>query len=100
MHILPFTLIKIGSGFHPVIDIEVDGKSCKGLIDTGANITVKTMSAKGALMFLVNGVNYLLRSKYHKKYPGNEVLVIIGNDILIREKAVINYADNTITFNR
>jgi hypothetical protein len=94
---MKFRLLKIGGGYHPVIRVVLNGRECNALIDTGANRTVLTNPAGDAYL-IINKINYLISGDWVKSYPDPSVMVIIGNDILIREGAVINYPKQQIVF--
>ncbi len=97
---IPFTLIEIGGGHHPIIDIELDGKLSKALIDTGSNCTISTSHRREPMVFKVSERHYRYKqTDCFYRYPEPDIAVLIGNDLLIREKAVIDYSNNTITFN-
>jgi len=96
---MKFKFVKIGGGYHPLIDIKLNGKKCKALIDTGANCTILT-TENGQAELEINGTFYLIPTKYKKEYPIKNVLIILGNDILIREGAVIDYPKKEIIFTK
>ena len=91
---MKFTIKKVGGGFHPVIDVKLNGRKVKALIDTGANITCSDFEINGTVII---GKHIFKGTIKGYKLPNNYEL-IIGSDILVKTGAIINYRNNTIVF--
>lgn len=98
---MKFKLIKIGGGYHPIIDIIFNGSKTQALIDTGANRSIVTKGQIIAPSIIeIAGYEFSIPTDYVKSYPIHSVEAIIGTDILIKLGAIINYQNKTIIFKK
>ena len=92
-----FKIVKVNSGFHPVMNVIINGITVQALIDTGANVSCHNLFGEKTIEAYLR-IDEIVFQGYLPYYniPGGYKL-IIGSDLLLKTDATIDYKLKELT---